>query len=305
MGIRNEKNKKKNIIRRIKSSYAYKLFSKILSTFFSITLVLLLILGGLMFYFNAQSKRAQEKGMQYNPPFGLYTIISGSMEPKIHVYDVVASVEVKDISKIKVNDIVTFVSTWDIAYGKTITHRVVSISKNENGEYQLTTKGDNNSAADGAPVTQKNLVGKVLFKIPQLGRLQFYLATKMGWFLIVLVPALTVIIYDLIKIFKVKVLQENVDVIKEIDEADKTYFEGEKLENRDLTKEDLTKTLALNTKSIKSKLSEEKPKKKDQEPPVKVVKKTEEKKIERKPIKKKETKSTKTVKKETKSKKKK
>lgn len=237
--------KVRNFWHRIKESYVYKLFSKILSFFGTVILVLLLALGAIMFYFNMKAKSYQEQGINYTAPFGLYTIISGSMEPNIHVYDVIVATEVKDLSQIKVGDIITFISTWDLNYGATVTHRVVSVSKTENGEFQFTTQGDANKSADGAFVTGANLVGKVMFRIPQLGRVQFFLATKMGWFIVVFIPALGIIIHDLIKIFKLYILKDKIGNVKHTKEAEKTYFEGELLESQDLTERELNKTLKL------------------------------------------------------------
>lgn len=201
---------------RVGTSYIYKLVSKILSFLGTIFLIFLVVIGSLMFYFNTKAKSYQKKGVNYVPPFGLYTIISGSMEPSIRVYDVVVSVSERDLSKVKVGDIITFISTWDVNYGKTITHRVVSVSKNTRGEYQFTTKGDNNEASDGAVVNQSNFVGKVVMRLPQLGRLQFFLATRFGWFMVVFIPALGVIIYDMFKIFKLAVLKREINNVSNV-----------------------------------------------------------------------------------------
>ncbi len=198
-----------------------------------------------MFYFNMKAKSCEKQGISYNPPFGLYTVMSGSMVPNINVYDVVLTKEEKDLSKIKVGDIITFISTWDATYGFTITHRVVSISKTEDGEYQFTTKGDFNQEADGAYVTQDNLVGKVVLRIPQLGRVQFFLASKMGWFMIVFIPALGIIIYDVLKIFKLFKIKEKIEVVKDVKSADEIFFGDELLENRSLSDDKLTQTLKV------------------------------------------------------------
>lgn len=205
----------------IKQSYLYRLVSSFLSTVCSIVLVILLIVGAFMFYFNMKSRSYTNKGLEYTAPFGLYTIVSGSMEPNVSVYDVVIAADY-DISKIKVGDIITFVSSWDINYGVTVTHRVVAIDKNERGEFELSTKGDNNGSVDGGKVTQHNLVGKVVGRLPQLGRLQFFLATKMGWFIVIFIPALAVIIFDMIKIFKLYVLKNQIDNIKSSSEIEKS-----------------------------------------------------------------------------------
>ncbi len=223
--IMNKKGKSQEFFHRIdevckiiKRTYLYKLVTKFLSAVCTIILIMLIIIGGMMFFFKVQSDSYSKKGMSYTAPFGLYTIISPSMEPNVSVYDVVVAVDC-DISDIKVGDIVTFISTWDINYGVNVTHRVVAISKNENGEYQLTTKGDNNSTPDGSYVTQNNLIGKVVGRVPQLGQLQFFLATKMGWFMVVFIPALLIIIVDIVKIFNLYILRGKIDNVKSPKEA--------------------------------------------------------------------------------------
>lgn len=254
--INNSIEKNKKTISTIRHSYFYKLIRRILSLVSTILLILLLILGASMYYFNMKQKAAEKQGIQYNPPFGLYTIISGSMEPKIHVYDVVASKDVNDLSKLKVGDVITFVSTWEVNYGSTVTHRIIAVSRGENGEYRFTTKGDANQLQDGDFVTRNNLIGKVVLRLPQLGRLQFFLATKIGWFVVVFIPALAVIVWDIVKIFKLKVLKDNISEIENADNAKKIVFENEKLDSRDIGEADLTNTVMVSNADVKEKAKE-------------------------------------------------
>jgi len=231
MGKINESpEKKKGVFYTIKHSFIYRLIKRLLSILSTLMLVCILFLGAVMFYYNSKAKAAQQQGISYTAPFGLYTIISGSMEPNIHVY----------------GDVITFISSWDLNYGTTVTHRVVDVAKTASGEYQFSTKGDNNQSADGAVVTKDNLIGKVILRIPQLGRLQFFIATKMGWFIVVFIPALGIIIMDLIKILKLRVLKDQISEIKGVEEADKTYFGSEHLDGRDLGESELNKTRVIN-----------------------------------------------------------
>lgn len=209
-----------------KTTYLFKLVSRFLSVVCSIILVILLVIGAMMFYFNMKIKAYEKKGLEFTAPFGLYTIISGSMEPNVEIYDVVIAVD-EDINKIKVGDIITFISTWEINYGMTVTHRVVGISKTSTGEIQLSTKGDNNQTADGGIVTQSNLIGKVVGRLPQVGRLQFFLATKAGWFFVVFIPAVIIIIVDSMKIFKLYILKNQINEVKTPKEAHKEKFKKE------------------------------------------------------------------------------
>ena len=54
------------------------------------------------------------------------------------------------------------------------------------------------------------MVGKVYFKIPQLGRIQFFLASKSGWMVAILIPALAIISYDLYKLFRLVLLKSKI-----------------------------------------------------------------------------------------------
>ena len=164
------------------------------------SIVLLVIIGAFLLYylFTMQKYKNDPK---FKPEVSLYTIISGSMEPAIHVYDVVVNLAVKSPEDIKVGDVITFESTSSISNGLTVTHRVQDI-KIVNGRYEYVTKGDYNPVADSSTAKYENVLGKVAFKIPQLGRVQFIVASKAGWFLVVLLPAMGVIIYDVIKLIK-------------------------------------------------------------------------------------------------------
>jgi len=170
----------------------------------SYAVIVVLIFLGIFFAYYFVSLKMYEKNPTVNiPRFGLYTIISPSMEPAVKVYDVVVDMNVFKESDIKKGDIITFISSSSVSKGLTVTHRVIDIVKNEDGSLSYITKGDNNQKSDQAPVKHKDILGKVLFKIPQLGRVQFLIADKFGWILVILLPALGVIVYDFIKLFKV------------------------------------------------------------------------------------------------------
>ena len=55
----------------------------------------------------------------------------------------------------------------------------------------------------------------------QLGRIQFFLASKGGWFIAILVPAFGIIIYDIIKLVKLINVKNKKNQIKTYEEEDK------------------------------------------------------------------------------------
>ena len=189
----------------VKKKSNFREILKFLSTIVSWTVftLLMLVMIALVYYFIAVRIYAA-KGSGHEPKFSLYTIITPSMTPNINVYDVVIDVKVDKPEDVKINDVITFNSSIPGVHGGTITHRVIAVSKDADGNYHYRTKGDFNLVDDGVDVEFKSIVGKVALRIPQLGRAQAFLATKTGWLVCVLVPALYVIIKDILKIIRLK-----------------------------------------------------------------------------------------------------
>ena len=186
-----------------KSTSKIKNIFKDIATIISwVVFLLLIVIGAILVYYVIAVNIYAKKGDSFEPPFALYTIISPSMEPKIKVYDVIIDVPVKKPEDIKKGDIITFISTSTISAGMTVTHRVVDIIE-EDGQFKYKTRGDNNQSADSGLAEYSNVKGKTIGKIPQLGRIQFFLGTKGGWFFAILIPALGIIIYDVLKLLKI------------------------------------------------------------------------------------------------------
>ncbi len=194
--------------KRIRRKKIFKLISKILT--YTLLSILLIILGLLILYV-LSTKIAEKKGEM--PPYGLYTIISPSMTPNINVYDVVIVKKV-DTSTLKIGDIITFYSTNEYFGNTPITHRIVEIIEKEDGSIVYRVKGDYNDAPDKELVLSSNILGRVRFRIPQLGRVQFYLASKGGWIIAILIPALAVIAYDIYKILRLFLLKSKILSLK-------------------------------------------------------------------------------------------
>lgn len=184
--------------------------------------VILISCAACLVYYYISMQVYARKGEDYAPVFSIYTIVSPSMTPKIQVYDVIINTKIESPNDIKVGDIITFKSSSSLTYGMTITHRVKDIQV-VNGEYQYTTQGDNNLTPDLSPALYRNIIGKAVLKIPQLGRVQFFVASKFGWLLVVILPALYVIIKDISKLVRISKLK------KIADEANQKLIEEDKL----------------------------------------------------------------------------
>ena len=107
-----------------------------------------------------------------------YTVVTGSMEPKMPVGSLVFVKEVEP-ETLREGDVITYEKERD---GSIITHRVVEISK-EDGT--VTTKGDANEVNDMEPVRFDQVLGRVEKTIPEVGRFAVALSTLGGKILLV------------------------------------------------------------------------------------------------------------------------
>ena len=162
----------------------------------------LMLVGLTLVVYVADTKIRQSKGDFTPPKYNAYVVLIGSMIPQIQIKDAVITKKV-DASELKEGDIITFLSSDPRFEGITITHRIIEKSLETNtGEPVYRTKGDNNNVADNALAYDYNVLGKVIFKIPKIGYLQEFLAADGGWIIVILIPCLLVVSYDIVQILK-------------------------------------------------------------------------------------------------------
>lgn len=182
--------KKENVFRYIVSVMSYALF------------IFLLLIGGTLLLYIADIKIRAMKGDYSAPAFNAYVVMSGSMLPTIQVKDIVVTKKVPE-EKLEVGDIITFISPDTRFGGISVTHRIIEKYYDESiGSYSYRTQGDNNNVADSVLVPNKNILGKVILKVPKLGYLQDILSSKGGLIIVVLIPCLVILSYDIMKLLK-------------------------------------------------------------------------------------------------------
>ena len=93
-------------------------------------------------------------------------VMSNSMANLIKRGDVVVIEKLSDsdIENIKLYDIVEYELDNHI-----VVHRVIKIEQTKDGKYKFITKGDHNGAPDNKKVSEEQIIGKVKFKIPNVG----------------------------------------------------------------------------------------------------------------------------------------
>lgn len=132
--------------------------------------------------------------------FGLevYTVLSGSMEPK---YPTGSLIYVKDVSldELEVSDVITFHMA-----GETIaTHRIVEVVADEDNSeiVRFQTKGDANDVVDATLVEYESIIGEVVFSVPYLGYLSVFMQEPLGLCIVVSVSIALILLVSLIDLF--------------------------------------------------------------------------------------------------------
>lgn len=122
----------------------------------------------------------------------LYIVIGGSMSPTIDVGSL-AVIKPIDDQAIKVGDIITYKG---LTSESITTHRVSKILSID-GEPRFITRGDANDVDDPTPLEPSQIIGRVFFTIPYVGSLLSFAQSKSGLVLLVIIPGIALIIYEI------------------------------------------------------------------------------------------------------------
>lgn len=118
--------------------------------------------------------------------FRAYIITTESMKPHINSGDVVLIKKVKE-KNLKVGEVVSFKQDDGI-----ITHRIIEVTKNEQGKTEYVTKGDNNNVEDERKIRPEEILGRKVLRIPSFGKVIMVLQDEVY---IILIIILILLIY--------------------------------------------------------------------------------------------------------------
>ena len=179
-------------------------FHFIITVIMNSIVVMLLLIGALLLFYYVDVVHSMQVGQSHQPLFQAYVIISQSMEPTIHVQDAIV---IKREDDYKIGDVCTYISKNPSYLGILITHRIIGITKDINGNTLYTFKGDNNYSADPIPVEKDQIYGKVVMKVPKVGFIQYFLSNAYGWIIAVVTPCIGIITIDIMKLIRIKKLK--------------------------------------------------------------------------------------------------
>jgi signal peptidase len=146
-----------------------------------VSIVLVLIIAGFIFVY-------------FSPDYDMCLVRSESMKPAINMGDIVITGPRGGLltGEVKPGTIVTYQRGDEL-----VTHRVLSV----NGD-ALVTKGDAMEDPDPWTVSLSDISGVYLLKIPYVGYVADFVRTKLGWFLLIILPAtalVALLVRDIVK----------------------------------------------------------------------------------------------------------
>ncbi|MFF2876377.1 signal peptidase I [Gottfriedia sp. NPDC057991] len=161
---------------------------KLLKLITSLLVLILTVTAVTVIYYVIQSKGNIEK----MPTFFGYrplTVLSNSMKPEFSAGDIIFINEKRDP---KIHDVVTFKRPDELL----VTHRITKIIK-KNGTEFFITKGDLNNTEDEVPIVKGSILGVEAFHIPRVGYIAKFLVGPTGFFLLIVLPLLAVVILEI------------------------------------------------------------------------------------------------------------
>ena len=93
----------------------------------------------------------------------MFSVATGSMVPVYNVGDILISKEIEP-EDIKIGDDLVYQGKEGTYKGKVVTHRVISVENQNDGNYKIVTQGVANNAAD-PKIDQTQVYGKIICKL--------------------------------------------------------------------------------------------------------------------------------------------
>lgn len=180
--------------------------NKVLNKVVNIVLVVAIVIAAFATYVSFVSSSGHGAPNIFGVQF--LSIQTDSMYPTLEPGDLIIDFEMKDATKLKRGDIITY---WTNINGERVlnTHRIENIYDG-GGFLFFETKGDKNTLVDTLTVHEGEIVGVYKAKIPGLGKVLDYLQTSWGFLIVVVIPVFLFFLYYLVQFFRVLFEYQNV-----------------------------------------------------------------------------------------------
>lgn len=156
---------------------------------------------------------------------------SPSMAPTFNEGDLII-IKACDVKKLVEGDVITFHTIINNEFALN-THRIINIVDNGVAR-SYTTKGDNNAMADTHMISDGDIVGKYVTRLPAMGKFMAFLSGSTGFLLVIVLPMLLFFIYQVYHLIMVSInlkkaiaAEEATDVAQKESEAAAKLAEAE------------------------------------------------------------------------------
>ena len=129
--------------------------------------------------------------------FSILQVLTGSMEPTIPEGSMLL-IQETDPKSLQPGDIISFFSPDPSLDGALNTHRIQQVVA-ESDTLEFITKGDANFLEDQQPVAAQQVVGKVIFISPTLGKFVRLISNPLVFGLAILLPLAAMLIANLVR----------------------------------------------------------------------------------------------------------
>ena len=130
------------------------------------------------------------------------SVVSDSMAPTFDAGDLII-IRSCDPATLQEGDIITFHTIINNEFALN-THRIAEID-DQGGARSYVTKGDNNEIADVHMITDGDIVGKFVTRLPKFGRVVEFLSSSTGFLLVIVLPLLIFFIYQVYHLVTVSI----------------------------------------------------------------------------------------------------
>ena len=125
-----------------------------------------------------------------------YIVLSDSMSATDFDAGDLILVKQVDPNTLQPGDIIAYTSQNSENYGETVTHKIRSLTVNDNGEPGFITYGTTTNTDDAAVVTFPFVLGKYEMVLPKVGSFFQFLRSTTGYILCILIPFLILILHQ-------------------------------------------------------------------------------------------------------------
>ncbi len=148
--------------------------------------------------------------------YSLFRVMTGSMEPTIPTNSliVVKRTPAEDLAE---GDVITFYSRDPSLLGEPNTHRIVRFEE-DGGKRRIYTRGDANNIEDRYPAMDEDVIGKVIYSSPGLGRFVRLVSNPVIFIPVIVLPLLWMLgrsVYDSVAAAKKLAKEEEEAAVRE------------------------------------------------------------------------------------------